>query len=94
MKIFRSQKYRSWVATHQCLACGFGPCDPHHEPLGENMTGNKPPDSFCTPLCRECHNLRHARGPSFWTEINRDPKMEIIKLLTRWLMMKGGKNGF
>jgi hypothetical protein len=87
LKIYRSQKYRQWVSRQQCLKCGFGPCQAHHEPLGENGTAEKSPDSHCVPLCPACHDFRHNIGPdTFWLEI--DVKMAIIKLVTRYLAEK------
>jgi hypothetical protein len=88
MKIYRSQKYREWIARQACLKCGFGPCHAHHEPLSENMVAGKAPDTHCVPLCPSCHDLRHNTGvDTFWRAF--DVKMAIIKLITRYLLERG-----
>lgn len=59
-----------------CAVCTFHrraqttPTDPHHEP--PRSRGGTDADAL--PLCRTCHDLRHARGVvSFWTEAGLEP---------------------
>ena len=88
MKIFRSQKYREWIARQACLKCGFGPSEACHEDLGEKGMGMKAPDTHCVPLCTPCHDLEHRLGAeTFWQGI--DLKKQIIMLLTRYLSERG-----
>ena len=88
--VFRSQRYRQWITRQPCLKCGFGPCQAAHEALGERGVGIKAPDTQCVPLCVLCHALEHQLGvESFWSNV--DLKMEIIRLVTRYLVEKGIK---
>jgi hypothetical protein len=50
--------------TLPCCVCGEVPSDPHHEP--PRSVGGL--DADTVPLCRKCHNRRHAQGAArFWT---------------------------
>jgi len=83
-KIFRSKKYLDFIRRHPCLICGNPNTVAHHESLGRNAMGSKPPDSHAVPLCNECHQRRHAHGvQSFWG--GWDVKMYIIDLLSEYL---------
>jgi len=62
---------------------------PHHEGLGMNMIGGKPPDTHAVPLCTICHAVYHNMGPMFWNGV--DVKMEIIKLVTEYLKENNGQ---
>jgi len=82
-KTFRSDKYLVFIREHPCLVCGNPRTVAHHEGLGKNIMGGKPPDSHAVPLCSACHSEYHNGGPAgFWA---RDVRMEIIGLLTEYL---------
>jgi len=85
-KTYRSNKYLSFIRQHPCLMCGNPLTIAHHEGLGLNAIGAKPPDSHAVPLCDACHKIYHDMGVSFWNGM--DVKMEIIKLLTEYLQEK------
>lgn len=57
----------------------------HHEGLGLNRMGGKPPDSHAVPLCGICHTKRHSSTWINWNVEHVDIKMAIIKLLTEYL---------
>jgi len=84
---YRSTKYLEWIRRQPCLRCGRVPSQAAHQGLGYRAMGKKQPDSYTVPLCFECHQLEHAAGQkTFWESYaNIDVKMEIIKLLTRFL---------
>jgi len=82
-KIFRSKKYLDFIRSKSCLICGNPETIAHHEGLGQNMIGGKPPDNLAVPLCVKHHLEYHVTGPKFWLGI--DIKMEIIKLMTEYL---------
>ena len=63
----------------------------HHEGLGDNMQGGKPPDSHTVPLCPMCHAIRHGLGWTDWEDHNIYIQAVIIKLLTEYLQMEGEK---
>ena len=89
-KAFRSRPYRAWIARQPCLRCGHGPCQAAHVDLGRRGVGLKAPDTHCVPLCGLCHPLEHQLGvESFWGNVN--VKMEIIKLITWYLIERGVK---
>jgi hypothetical protein len=86
---FRSERYRAWLRRQPCVICSRPPPnEAHHEPLGENFVGGKPPDTHGLPTCAVCHYQRHSSGPSYFEGI--DVKMTIIKHITRFLA-EGGK---
>ena len=85
-KTFRSQEYLAFIRDHRCLRCGItGLMVAHHEGLGKNMMGGKPPDSHTVPLCPICHAIRHSLAWESWEAWNIDVKMAIIKLLTEYI---------
>lgn len=84
MKTFRSERYLQWVRKQPCAICGIRAGQAHHEPLGENFVGGKPPDTHALPMCAECHELRHQHGVQ-WASKQRDLKIEIIRMITRYL---------
>jgi len=88
---WRSQEYLDFIDSKPCIIprCGKRATH-HHEPLGMSGTSIKAPDSHCLPLCEDHHMPGvHAAPKSFWDEHNIDVKMEIIKLLTEYLHIKG-----
>lgn len=89
MKTFRSEKYKAWLRLQACVICNRQAGFVHHEPLGENYVGGKPPDTHGLPVCVECHNDRHQYGAD-WLEGFVDVKMAIIRLITCFLQ-GGGK---
>ena len=58
----RSEKYKQFIRSMNCLACGCGPTVCHHEPLHGHGTACKGPDNESVPLCMECHHERHLVG--------------------------------
>lgn len=82
---YRNPDYLEFVRQHHCCMCGSKTIGivAHHEGLGKNMMGGKPPDTHAVPLCAVCHQLRHHMGKGFWESI--DIKMVIIELLTEWI---------
>jgi len=85
--MYRSKSYLEFIRSRPCLMCGAPETVAHHEPLGSAGKGIKAPDSHCIPLCAYCHQLAHHIGlKSFWRR--HDIKMEIIKLLTKYLEEK------
>lgn len=85
-KTFRSKPYLAFVRKHKCLVChSLAGIVAHHEGLGLNMQGGKPPDSHCVPLCLQCHIFRHSLEWEGWDKECVDIKMVIIKLLTEYL---------
>ena len=102
-KTYRSERYLDFVREHTCLMCG-APSNclkkpenniaAHHESLGMNYQGGKPPDTHAVPLCHRCHQKRHGfKGwySIFWDECEVDPQYEIIKMVTSWLSMQQKK---
>jgi len=82
--VMRSKEYLQFVRRHPCLICGNPNTIAHHESLGRNAMGSKPPDSHAVPLCNECHQRRHSFGvQSFWG--GYDVKMYIIELLSEYI---------
>ena len=65
---YRSEPYRRWVASLQCIHCGRdGISQAAHSDTGKGM-GIKSCDSTCIPLCADlvgrsgCHSMFGARG--------------------------------
>ena len=77
------------MREHRCLICDT-PLDiiAHHEGLGQNMMGGKPPDTHCIPLCTRCHAHRHGSAWMGVVEYPRDVRQVIINLLTEFLSVK------
>jgi len=94
-KTWRSESYLAFVRNHTCLLCRE--CSnqqpkpnnniaAHHEGLGLNMQGGKPPDSHAVPLCHRCHAYnRHETTWKGWDKENINVERQIIKLLTEYL---------
>ena len=86
---FRSNKYLDFIRSKRCIICGNPETVAHHESLGRNAMGSKPPDHHAVPLCVNCHNSRHNVGARiFWT--GYDVKMIVIDLIGEYLT-KGDK---
>ena len=84
---FRSEKYLQFIREHKCLVCANPETVPHHEGLGKNVQGSKPPDSHAVPLCVPCHDRRHSHGvDTFWG--GWDVKMHILELLEEFIREK------
>lgn len=88
--IFRSREYLQWILSNPCDLCQAPSEHAHHEPLGENYTGGKPPDSHAIPLCAKCHSQRHMEGVD-WLHRQIYVEKRIIQYLTRYLQEKEGK---
>jgi hypothetical protein len=92
VKPFRSPKYLAWIRSQPCILChrpAIDASNAHHEPLGENYVGGKPPDTHALPMCVRCHYERHQYGVG-GVYLHIDPKLEIIRHITRYLG-EGGK---
>ncbi len=85
--MYRSDPYLSFIRSKSCLVCGNPETVPHHEPLKQAGKGIKAPDSQTIPLCARCHHMRHQIGLSALDPM--DIKMEIIRLLTKYLEERG-----
>lgn len=85
-KTYRSKPYLTFIRGHECLLCR-SPAGiiAHHEGLGQNYQGGKPPDSHCVPLCLDCHLYRHGLDWISWEAEDIYVEREIIKLLTEYL---------
>ncbi len=71
----RDPAYLMWVRGQQCLGCGRYGCDPHHEPPRSHADWH---DHKTVPLCRQCHDRRHAMGAvRFWLAIEAMPSTVI-----------------
>ena len=77
---YKNQKYLDWLKTQNCVVCGRTPCDPAHQPSQWNGVSLKSPDTYCLPLCRECHDKEHRVGhTTFWgQELRRETDKYII----------------
>lgn len=81
---FRSKKYLDFIRSKNCLICNNPETVAHHEGLGRNAQGSKPPDHHAVPLCVYCHERRHSHGVNtFWG--GWDIKMHIIDLVGEYL---------
>jgi hypothetical protein len=55
-KPFRSAKYRAWIRTFPCVACGFEyAIEAAH--TGPHGLSQKASDLTCIPLCRDHHRV-------------------------------------
>lgn len=55
-----------WIRGLRCCACGAAPpSDPHHHPT--RAAGGTAKDMI--PLCRDCHNFAHSRGPETFERV-------------------------
>ena len=80
----RSNKYLDFIRSKRCIICGNPETVAHHESLGRNAMGSKPPDHHAVPLCTICQNKRHNHGARiFWT--GYDVKMIVIDLIGEYL---------
>lgn len=78
-----SDKYRAWVKTLPCTACGAPADDPHH-PYGVGYGGaaTKCPDWWCIPLCRGHHDELHV-SPTTWEAMHGAQLEHALLTLTR-----------
>lgn len=66
--------------TLPCTICGRRPAEPHHEPT--RAAGGRDKDTL--PLCRDCHDERHAIGrPAFEAKHRRDLRAAAAGLYAR-----------
>ena len=81
---YRSNKYLDFIRSKRCIICGNPETIAHHESLGRNAMGSKPPDHHAMPLCTICHNSRHNIGARiFWS--GYDVKMIVLDLIGEYL---------
>jgi len=84
-KPYRDKKYLAWIRKQPCVICRRTPSQAHHEALGNRGIGTKAPDTYTLPLCYMCHRNRENTGfETFW-EHEKDPKLQIIEHLTRYI---------
>ena len=50
-QIIRDKKYRRYVASLPCMACGYPYCQCAHISAGNYARGMKASDELCIPLC-------------------------------------------
>ena len=76
------EKYKGFVREHACVFCGKpGPSQAHHLRQFEfTGTALKPSDSYCVPVCKDCHD-KDQMYPCHETWLIK----ECVKLLTEWL---------
>lgn len=60
----RDPAYLAEVRQLPCVICRRYPCDPHH-PISGRFSQSRVSDRYAYPLCRECHDERHAH-PARW----------------------------
>lgn len=86
-KPFRSEKYKAFIRSLPCVVCSTEPTEAAHQRIdGMGGMGVKPPDSYCLPLCYECHAREHQIGAiTFWANAMIDRRKEIIVCLTLYL---------
>jgi hypothetical protein len=81
---YENRKYLNWLKSQPCVVCNRVPCDPAHQPSPWNGVGMKSPDTYCLPLCRECHEKEHRTGhDTFWATVFNEPGTYFIKLMIR-----------
>lgn len=86
LKLFRSKHYLDWIDRKPCLICRKQSTHHHVRMYGDCGTGQKPPDSYCVPLCPECHGKLHQQGEkSFWNDNNIAIGRIIIRLNAEYL---------
>jgi len=84
VRVWNPILYLSWIREKPCAKCGLKGGIAHHESLGANAVGAKPPDTHALPLCHECHQERHRIGPGpFFVDLN--PAYLCLRYLTRYL---------
>jgi len=80
----RDKKYRAWVRTHPCLACGISGeiiTDHHIESLG---TGIKCSDYLTVSLCNDHHRAVERSRDAFEHFYMLDLKEEAERLKGEW----------
>ena len=90
-KKLRHKRLYEWTKQQRCAVPGcYGHGDAHHEDfLHSKGTGTKCHDSELIPMCRGHHreiDSPGCSGPVFYKKYNMDPKVEIIRNLTNWLL--------
>lgn len=79
-------EYLAFLRLQACAKCGRKGGQVHHEPMGLNAVGSKPPDTFGLPICAECHRARHDMGwQSFWGDAFAYLPGQMLRYLTRFL---------
>jgi len=84
----KNPKYLAYIRTLPCVICGCKAV-PHHEAFGTGGMRLKGPDTWTIPLCLGCHKERtDSSRDRFWNGRNKDPKLIILELMTRYIHMK------
>ena len=63
----RDWKYRAWVRSLPCAACGIEPAGEAAHTGKDGGMRQKASDFSCIPLCRDCHTI----GPHAYHSIGR-----------------------
>ncbi len=86
--LVRSEKYRRWVASQPCAACGReGATQAAHLRIMQQAgMSRKPSDELCIPLCVSCHSDQHRDSEArFWRETLAYMKTEnLAKVIAGW----------
>lgn len=86
---YQNRKYLDWLKTQPCAVCNRTPCDPAHQPSPWNGMGMKSPDTYCLPLCRECHELEHFEGhTTFWSVVFNQRDQYYVNYMVRDICLK------
>lgn len=89
----RNYKYRAWIRTLPCLACGQQPSEAAHTGTDGGMR-QKPSDFTCVPLCSTCHTqgewAYHRIGRKAFEEAYRVSFPDVVRELNRvWFEYSG-----
>lgn len=82
--VWRSEKYRRFVASLSCCICAASGCNAHHENLNGGKMGGKESDEFCIPLCTTHHHYRHVQPGGYWQRYGKDPEEVIRRTQEEW----------
>jgi hypothetical protein len=76
----KDKRYRRWVSSHPCYACGIedDTISPHHLTF-LRRGGMKAEEKHQVPLCNLCHNGKlHLKGEkTFWANLGKS--LEEVK---------------
>jgi hypothetical protein len=91
--VWRSEKYRRYVASLPCCRCHAPQSNAHHEQFHGGTMGGKVSDEYCIPLCPRCHTLRHTAGRGMWLLAKLDPEEVIQRTQEEWVG-RGNERGW
>ena len=77
----KDKRYRRWVASHPCYACGIEDDTrvSHHLTFCGTMMGGKSEERFLICLCHVCHieDLHRHGEKTFWAKLGKS--LEEVK---------------